>query len=310
MPWRVDRAGSLAFLCLMLASCALPDRPRTAKPRAGRDPVSRPVPDEPVKIGKPYVIGGITYTPRDEPRYDQVGLASWYGSESGNHTANGERFRPNWISAAHKTLPLPSYVEVTALATGRTILLRVNDRGPFVTGRIIDLSRGAAETLGLLRSGTTAVRVRRVDPPERDRLALRTGRIASPRPSVMPQPFYAPLPAPLPRSQPVLPPQSLPQPPEPQPQPRPPLILDLPPPEVSASRQGWYVQVGSFANRGYADSFVEQLSTIGRASVAPAGTLWRARIGPYDEPRARSALAQVQARGYQGAMLVRPAMTP
>jgi len=296
MPWRVDRAGSLAFLCLILASCALPDRPRTGAVRAGRHPISQPVPDEPVKIGQPYVIGGITYTPRDEPRYDQVGMASWYGNESGNRTANGERFRPDWISAAHKTLPLPSYVEVTALATGRTILLRVNDRGPFVTGRIIDLSRGAAETLGLLRSGTTAVRVRRVEPPARDRIALRTGRLASPRRSVAPQlPSFPISPAP---------------PPSPAPAPRPPLILDLPPPEVSAAKAGWYVQVGSFSNRTYADSFLQELSTIGRASVAPAGSLWRARIGPYDEPRARTALAQVQARGYQGAMLVRPVMTP
>jgi rare lipoprotein A len=294
MPWRADRAGSLAFLCLMLASCALPDRPRTVTAKAGRSPVSRPVPDEPVKIGQPYVIGGITYTPRDEPRYDQVGLASWYGSESGDQTANGERFRPNWISAAHKTLPLPSYVEVTALATGRTILLRVNDRGPFVSGRIIDLSRGAAETLGLLRSGTTAVRVRRVNPPERDRLALRTGRLASPRPTMAPQPV------------PFRPPELSPT-PSPTPRPRPPLILDLPPPEVSAAaRPGWYVQLGSFSNRAYADSFAQGLAPVGRISVASAGTMWRARMGPYDEVRARTALAQVQARGYQDALLVRP----
>jgi rare lipoprotein A len=289
MPWRADRAGSLAFLCLMLASCALPDRPRTATARAGRSPVHRPVPDEPVKIGQPYLIGGITYTPRDEPNYDQVGLASWYGSESGDKTANGERFRPNWISAAHKTLPLPSYVEVTALATGRTILLRVNDRGPFVTGRIIDLSRGAAETIGLLRSGTTAVRVRRVEPPARDRLALRTGRLASPRPSVAPQPAF------------IAPPPLAPAPPH-----RPPLILDLPPPEVSALRPGWYIQVGAFGNRAYADSFAQGLAPVGRVSLVSAGSVWRARIGPYQEPKARAALAQVQARGYQDAMLVRP----
>jgi rare lipoprotein A len=294
MPWRADRAGSLAFLCLMLASCALPDRPRTATARAGRNPVSRPVPDEPVKIGQPYAIGGITYTPRDEPRYDQVGYASWYGSESGNRTANGERFRPDWISAAHKTLPLPSYVEVTALTTGRTILLRVNDRGPFVAGRIIDLSRGAAETLGLLRSGTTAVRVRRVEPPERDRLALRTGRLASARPTASPQPAFMAPPAPRPASPPP---------------PRPPLILDLPPPEVSAVQSGWYVQVGAFGNRGYADSFAQGLAPVGRVSLVTAGSVWRARIGPYAELNARAALAQVQARGYQDALLVRPDAT-
>src|SRR3546814_10196370 len=79
-------------------------------------------------------------------------------------TANGEKFRPDGITAAHKTLPLPSYVEVTSLQTGRTILVRVNDRGPFARGRIIDLSKGAAEQLGIRAAGTAPVRVRVVDP--------------------------------------------------------------------------------------------------------------------------------------------------
>jgi rare lipoprotein A len=130
----------------------------------------------PIKIGPPYRVRGRTYVPREDPSYDAVGIASWYGHESGNQTANGERFRPDGISGAHTTLPLPTYVEVTALATGRTILIRVNDRGPFAQERIIDLSRGAARLLGIERAGSAPVRVRRVTPPEKDRRALRDGR--------------------------------------------------------------------------------------------------------------------------------------
>nr|WP_261370865.1 SPOR domain-containing protein [Sphingobium sp. B2] len=138
------------------------------------------VADDPVMIGAPYSVGKVTYTPEDAPNYDAVGYAGWYGEElQGNKTANGETFVPEAITAAHQTLPLPSYVEVTALDTGRTILVRVNDRGPFANDRIIDLSRGAAEQLGVIGDGAAAVRVRRVSPPDQERVALRShGRVA------------------------------------------------------------------------------------------------------------------------------------
>lgn len=139
-----------------------------------------------MRIGQPYAVRGVTYTPAAAPGYDRVGLASVYGSESGNRTANGERFRAKGITGAHTTLPLPSYVEVTALDTGRTILLRVNDRGPFVRGRIIDLSRGAARLLGVPASGPVAVRVRLVEPTEPDRERLRRGKPARSRPDASP----------------------------------------------------------------------------------------------------------------------------
>jgi rare lipoprotein A len=145
----------------------------------------RPVRDTPVRVGAPYSVRGMTYVPAADPSYDMLGYASWYGGESGNRTANGERFRAKWITAAHVTLPLPSYVEVTALDTGRTILVRINDRGPFSgRGRIIDLSRGAAEELGIRAQGQAPVRVRIVDPPERDRERLRKGKAAADRPRV------------------------------------------------------------------------------------------------------------------------------
>jgi rare lipoprotein A len=139
----------------------------------------RPVSDTPVRIGKPYMVRGATYVPAPAPAYDAVGYASWYGSESGNQTANGEKFRPGWITAAHTTLPLPTYVEVTALDTGRRIIVRVNDRGPFAgRGRIIDLSKGAAERLGIAAQGHAPVRVRRAEPAEKDRERLRKGKPA------------------------------------------------------------------------------------------------------------------------------------
>jgi rare lipoprotein A len=139
----------------------------------------RPVADTPVRIGPAYTIRGTTYVPAAAPSYDALGYASWYGSESGNRTANGEKFRSGWITAAHTTLPLPSYVEVTALDTGRRIIVRVNDRGPFARERIIDLSRGAAERLGMKAQGQAPVRVRRVEPSERDRERLRKGKPAA-----------------------------------------------------------------------------------------------------------------------------------
>lgn len=145
----------------------------------------RPVSDMPVRIGPPYAVRGVTYTPAADPAYDMLGYATWYGSESGNQVANGERFRPDWITAAHKTLPLPSYVEVTSLDTGQRILVRINDRGPFSERtRIIDLSKGAAELLGVRAKGKAAVRVRVVQPDERDRKALQKGHAARQLPPV------------------------------------------------------------------------------------------------------------------------------
>lgn len=160
------RIVSVAATVLMLSACA-----------GGGG--FRPVSDNPVRIGPAYSIRGTTYVPAAAPAYEAVGYASWYGSESGNRTANGEQFRPGWITAAHTTLPLPTYVEVTALDTGRRVIVRINDRGPFARGgRIIDLSRGAAEELGIKAQGHAPVRVRRVEPSEKDRKRLRKGKPA------------------------------------------------------------------------------------------------------------------------------------
>ena len=112
------------------------------------------------KVGSPYEVRGVWYYPERNLSYDETGIASWYGDEfAGKPTANGETFNPAIVSAAHKTLPMPSAVRVTNLENGRAMVVRVNDRGPFVSGRIIDLSREAARLLGFQKSGVARVRV-------------------------------------------------------------------------------------------------------------------------------------------------------
>ena len=112
------------------------------------------------KVGEPYTVDGQIYVPSEDPDYDEIGIASWYGEEfDGQETANGEIFKADRLSAAHKTLPLPSYVKVTNLDNQRSMIVRVNDRGPFVRGRILDVSEAAARQLGFHQEGKALVRV-------------------------------------------------------------------------------------------------------------------------------------------------------
>jgi rare lipoprotein A len=112
------------------------------------------------RVGEPYEINGVWYYPAVDYDYDRTGVASWYGEEfEGRLTANGEIFDLNDLTAAHTTLPMPSIVQVTNLENGRSLQLRINDRGPFVGGRLIDVSRRAAQLLGFENQGTTLVRV-------------------------------------------------------------------------------------------------------------------------------------------------------
>lgn len=122
------------------------------------------------EIGDPYQVAGTWYYPVEDPGYAETGVASWYAAESGR-TANGETFKANSVSAAHKTLPMPSVVSVTNLGNGRSLKVRVNDRGPRARGRIIALSRRGAELLGFLEQGTAPVRVE-IDAEESLRLKL------------------------------------------------------------------------------------------------------------------------------------------
>ena len=110
--------------------------------------------------GEPYQVDGVWYQPRDEPAYDRVGTASWYGELfHGRRTANGEIYDMDRLSAASPTLPLPVYARVTNLENRRSIIVRVNDRGPYASDRIMDLSRRSAEVLGFRDEGTARVRV-------------------------------------------------------------------------------------------------------------------------------------------------------
>lgn len=114
---------------------------------------------------RPYQVHGVWYRPAYQPHYDAVGLATWYGDAYHNKTtADGEIFDMNRPSAAHTTLPLPSIIEVTNLDNGRRVKLRLNDRGPFVSGRLLDVSREAAKELGFYGKGMARVRVRYVGP--------------------------------------------------------------------------------------------------------------------------------------------------
>lgn len=131
-------------------------RAKTDKNLASTSVVAKPH----YKIGTPYQIAGKWYYPERDLRYDNTGIASWYGDKfAGKLTANGEIFDPELVSAAHKILPMPSVVRVTNLDNGKSLVVRVNDRGPYVTGRIIDMSRAGARLLGFKDEGIARVRV-------------------------------------------------------------------------------------------------------------------------------------------------------
>ncbi len=142
---RTRQAALLAVAGVTLAACANTPAP-VAPIAAGPETRGQPSPRyNGYKVGQPYQVRGVWYYPKAQPDYDQIGIASWYGDQFHNHyTADGEVFDMHLPSAAHTTLPLPSLVEVTNLSNGKTLVVRVNDRGPFVDGRIIDLSKEAA----------------------------------------------------------------------------------------------------------------------------------------------------------------------
>lgn len=164
---RAGRGFAAAAMLMAVAACAGTNTAgSTSNAAAGSHPYQGQY-----KIGKPYQIKGIWYYPHIDYGYDEVGVASWYGPGfHGEQTANGETYDMNELTAAHKTLPLPSIVRVTNLENGRTVKLRVNDRGPFVGDRIIDVSRTAAQMLGFHRAGTAVVRVQ-IEAEESQQLA-------------------------------------------------------------------------------------------------------------------------------------------
>lgn len=189
-PGRIFSGRTLAVFmaAASVTACATPHLavgPKPGLPRGHGGGSATPAPTAPGTM-RPYQVRGRWYKPQHQPGYDEVGIASWYGQQFHNRkTASGEPFDMTLTSAAHKTLPLPSIVEVTNLDNGRKARVRVNDRGPFVEGRIIDMSKAGAEALGFASQGSARVRVRYIGPaPTRDQdRSLRQARVDdAPRP--------------------------------------------------------------------------------------------------------------------------------
>lgn len=234
--------------------------------------------------GPPYQVEGKWYVPTYEPNYDEVGIASWYGPTfHGKASASGEVFDENAMTAAHPTLPIPSLVRVTNLENGKQIVVRLNDRGPFVDDRIIDLSRKAGEALDLHGKGTAKVRVQYVGP-------------ASAAPNSAPsQPVQAVAPLETRQPAPMVVFQKLP-----------PLAPAAPAQAARlAGQNGYFLQAGSFADLGNAHRLRDQLRGHGQhASVTAANVggseYYRVMVGPWasrvEAERAQASLAGVGAK--------------
>lgn len=269
------------------------------------------------KVGKPYQVEGIWYYPAVNYKYSETGIASWYGSNfHGKKTANGEIYDMNAISAAHRTLPLPSMVRVVNLQNGRAIIVRVNDRGPFARNRIIDLSRRTAQLLGFKRLGTAPVRVeimaaesrRLAAAAQRSIVADGAGAAAAQADRVVVETLPPPGNAPVKNIQLAaatrspIPSRSrvdgvAPQPPEERVTIQPVRPANL------------FVQAGSFVQRVYAERMKRKLSAIGSATITEAVVgayrFYRVRIGPLATiPEGDRVLDEVIAYGYPGARLI------
>lgn len=313
----------LAFLVLgaaLLSACTTPSR-RDGPPVGGGASVSG-LPDavpriEPIRVGgpnKPYTVLGRSYFPMtaDLPLYEE-GLASWYGSKfHGARTASGERYDMNAMTAAHRTMPLPSYARVRNPANGREVIVRVNDRGPFVDGRVIDLSYAAAVKLGV-QNGVAPVEVRRITFDEIRAGGWSTGgtalAAAVPAPAVA-----APMPAgrapvPVPRTAPAVPlTAALPTPSGPLPgEGAPPVEAATPASatpvateaasEAAVGGAGFWVQLGAFSRSDGADSFrqmvADELSWLSpRLAVFAENGVHRLQAGPYASRQQASEAAQ------------------
>lgn len=302
MTNRIRLRGPLSLLAvatlLVLGGCAETQYAAQAKKRLTRD-------DAPtgVKVGRPYTVYGVRYHPKVEHDYDEEGIASWYGKKfHGRRTANGERYNMHAMTAAHKTLPMPSVVRVTNLENGRSLELRVNDRGPFIEGRIIDVSRRAAELLGFRRQGVAEVRVEFLI--EETMVLWRSNGMMAEVPPTTPEPAAftaatAAVPVPIP---------------EPTPEPTP--TAAAPEPAVltaSASPavpgEAWYIQAGAFADYPNAETARARLSSIGPVHIRTVSNgaydLYRVRLGPVPAgSHAEEMLVAVERAGYPGSHIV------
>ena len=243
------------------------------------------------KVGKPYKIMGKTYYPKEDYSYSEVGVASWYGSDFHNKkTANGEKYDMHTLTAAHRTLPLPSIVKVTNLENGRSLVLRVNDRGPYAKNRIIDISKRGAQLLGFQTKGTAKVRVELMEKESKELKAALTGQKIEPvmasakKTTPIKKMEYAAVE---------------------------PLRLDNPYNAAGGvtAEKSYFVQEGSFAKHDAAKDLSSKLSRFGKSKVAQADVdgsrYYRVRIGPFSFPEeAEVTLAKVKNYGIYNAKIV------
>jgi len=249
-------------------------------------------------------VNGVWYYPKADYKYSETGIASWYGPGfHGKRTANGEVYDENGLTAAHKTLPMPAMVRVTNLENGRSIQVRINDRGPFEAGRVIDMTRRGAQLLGFIQQGTARVRVD-IMPEESQQLAALSSRSGGDE--VPPPPKAAPVGevtggglAPLSGSKvnPGQPPAGQPQAGQPQPGAKPPAAqatvdvapVALPQPDgkvtqVAVKPTSIYIQAGAFLRQSNANQLGGQLRKYGPVRVTPIKVerqnYYRVRIGP------------------------------
>lgn len=262
-----------------------------ANPPANLDQVPDAVPRiEPYASGanRPYVVFGQRYVPDTSGQpYKRQGIASWYGKKfHGNSTSIGEPYDMYAMTAAHTTLPIPSYARVTSLVNGKTIIVRVNDRGPFHSDRIMDLSYVAAYKLGIIGPGSGQVVVESIQPDEIRRLASQ----GAPAPVPASATGSTPVATPVAAAPVALEPQPLAQQPTPAP--------GSAPVRQTGVAGSVYLQVGAFSQPANAQSLVSRINTqLGAAGAPPAAVeqannLYRVKIGPY--PDRQSALNAVQ----------------
>lgn len=282
MPRLLTRFAPLLALIALVAGCSstptkhggyyqddgpLPNPPSDLQNTP--DPIPSVEPLRPANA-RPYTVLGRDYTPMTKfAPYKERGLASWYGRKfHGSPTASGETYDMYQMTAAHKTLPIPSYARVTNLRNGRSVIVRVNDRGPFHDGRVIDLSYAAAVRLDKLQAGTVEVEVELLLPDEIAQ--LQRSMRANPTPVAARDADTA-------RATPI-PPAAMP--------PLGPVRSDGPDLD-----NGLYIQVGAFAQRMNAEALrarVEREVTefSGRGEIVLRGAIYRVLVGPFDDPGA------------------------
>jgi rare lipoprotein A len=292
------------------------------------------------KVGAPYTIDGVTYTPMEEFQHVETGIASWYGPGfHGKSTANGETYDQSDHTAAHRTLQMPSVVLVTNLDNGRSTVVRVNDRGPYARGRVLDVSRAAAEELDMTHSGTARVRIEQLSMESQGMkdIALNGGGASEQRAALDkyiagrrgPPPVAAtaqatsPPPTPSVTVPASLPPPVLPNPRSPAVTPlvasgsagqgkgsgQQPTLATIASAAAAHPSGGFYVQTGAFSTVGNAEKQRGLVSSYGLSEISPASAggreVYRVRLGPYTTSDAAGIVAdRLKRSGYGDARVV------